>query len=354
MVDTESYLVRGIFDHQLWVYCNRSNFDKAEKHCRAAKESQIVLVPQKRRKYTFWMHGDVKLLNSKTLKIHPDVISVVTSAKKIWVLDGALHKRQCLYQEMLTVDETSRQLTSSVPLTSATFCSLFQFNGIETIMIRDNVSLLPPVVALLPYNFVQVCTYDTDYHVTSASTITVDYKNGDARGFMAGNDYIHITQKKITDILMDKKSAAFRTVSFFSSYDFTPIRIRKIVFNRPWVIYASFWYMRIELESEHGIEWSQWSKRAEEGFGANPAFTMDILGDAAKTHLAVAHRCRLRIYSVPDNKTLIFTTTEKGDESKIHPSVFESATLGFPLDENMSAFEQYKTERNKARTPMLC
>ena len=356
MVGVESYLVNGLYDGALWVYCNRDKLEEAEKHCKATVEDQIALVPQKRRGFVCWMHVDIKVVNDHTYKVHDDVAALITSSGRFWVIHGDQRERRYLLRGF---ELSGKELTYSGwnwPHREKTFFSPFQFNGIEMLNVKgwSDAFRLPPICTLLPYNHVQLCAYDEQFKVCQEKTICLDYKKGDAFGFVCGSDYLTVTQKQLKDLAKEWSTFPYRTLSFFSAYDFAPCRIKTIAFHRPWVLFPNFWYMHIELHNEHGITWSQWSKHEEEGYGLNPAFTMDILGDAARTHLHVRHRCRLRISSIKDSRTLIFTTPEKGDEKDIHPSVFESATLGFPLDENMSTLEAKKRKLEDAKKPRTC
>lgn len=360
MVGCESYLVSGLFDGALWVYCNRDKLEEADKHCKETPENHIILVPQVRRKFAFWMHVDAKVINDKTLNVHDDVADVIRSSGRIWLLNGTQRDRRGVLRGEGSFELKEKQLLlngCSWPHEEKTFLSPFQFNGVEMINLKmpcGNLFALPPICTLLPYNHLQLCAYDKDFKICEARTITLDYKKSNAFGFVCGNDYLEVTQKDINAVLREWVTQPYRTISFFSTYDFSPCYIKSIIFKRPWVLFPTFWYMHIELHNNHGITWSQWSKHEEDKYMANPTFTMDILGDAAEKHLHVRHRCRLRISAITDARTLVFTTTENGDEKNIHPSVLQTSTLGFPLDENMSTLEMKKRKIEEARKPMVC
>ena len=359
MVGSESYLVNGLYDGALWVYCNREKLEEAEQHCKKTTGAQTTLVPQLRRKFTYWMHVDAKVVDDRSVNVHDDVIAVVESSGRIWLINGPKRERRGVIRSEGTFEMKEKQLILkgwSWPHKDSTFLSPFQFNGIEMINLkkRDDLFSLPPICTLLPFNHAQLCAYDSDFRVCEVTTLSLDYKKGDAFGFVCGSDYLELTQEKMKTLVKQWSHHPYKTLSFFSTYDYEPSRIKSIVFRRPWTLFPNFWYMHIELHNDHGITWSQWSKHEEDSYGANPTFTMDIIGDAAEKHLHVRHRCRLRISSIKDSRTLIFTTPEKGDERDIHPSVLETAILGFPLDENMSTLEMKKRRLEMARRPMTC
>lgn len=358
MVGCESYLVNGLYDGALWVYCNRDKLEDAEQHCKKTT-GNLTLVPQLRRKFTYYMHVDGKVVDDQVVKVHDDVAAVIKTSGRIWLINGPKSERRGVLRSEGAFELKDKQLVLngwSWPHKENTFLSPFQFNGVEMINLkkRDDLFNLPPICTLLPFNHAQVCAYDSDFRVCEVTTLSLDYKKGDAFGFVCGSDYLELTQDNLKAFVKQWGNYPYKTLSFFSTYDYEPSRIKSIVFHRPWTLFPNFWYMHIELHNDHGITWSQWSKHEEDAYGANSSFTMDILGDAAEKHLHVRHRCRLQISSIKDSRTLIFTTPEKGDERNIHPSVLETSTLGFPLDENMSTLETKKRRIEEARRPITC
>lgn len=354
VVGANTYLVRGIYENALWVYCDRTKLDDAGSLA-ALTSQDIVLLPQQRRPYVFWMHVDAKVIKeetmqphaevktSLTIKPHQDVKTYLKASGQVWLIQDG-RKRSIL----------SNYTNTEIPAAKATMMTPFQFNGIETLEVRS-VFTLPTICTLLPFTHYQICTFNTDFEVLSSVIAPIQYKTaGAAYGLLCGHDYIDVTNETIRKQLDDAGPSKYKTLAFFSTYDFEPLRIKSITFNRPWTIWASFYYMTIELEVEHGISWSLWSRRVEDHYGLNPLFTMDIIGAAAEKHLHVQHRCRLKIYEVKNSTTLIFTTPLKGDETKLDPSILSSAKLAFPIDENMSTLMLYKRQREKAMQPMLC
>ena len=335
IVGQNTYLVNGIFDGVLWVYCDRGKLSDAQKLIAKASTPDMVLVPQKRRAYTLWMHVDSK---------HKDVKAYMEAS-----FDHQMWRVQKDYTRQIVRD-------SSTIDDDTLFVSPFQFNGLETRQVRD-IFLLPPICTLMPFTHYQICTFDNQRRVLSAYTVALDYKSDDAqRGFLCGHDDLEVINETVSSQIKIEQSAPYHTttLSFFSTFDFRPIRITKITFNRPWVLFPSFYYMTIELATPHGITWSTWSQSKENNYGLSPTFTMEILGAAAEKHLHVRHRSRLQIHQVKNAHTLIFKTPEWGDEEHIHPDVLRSATLGFPLDENMSTYMIHQRQLEQAMQPMLC
>ena len=358
LIGANAYLVRDIYDQTLWVYCDRSKLKEAAEN--AAKSNDFVLVPQRRRQYVFWMHVDATFTTPApqsfepvqqdtgavhSIKPHQDAQAYLKASGHIWLIKNGRERNL-----LSNFEEKYTLRTKSIML------SPFQFNGIEALESRGDVFRLPPICTLLPFSHYQVSAFNSDFEVVHSVTTAIDYKlQSNVYGFLCGHDYIDVTNETIKQRLKDINCPnMYKTITFFSTYDYEPVRIRKITFNRPWVIYATFYYMTIELECGHGISWSKWSKRKEDGYGLNPSFTMDIIGEAAEKHLHVQHRCRLKIHEVKNDTTLVFKTPLKGDESKIPPDVYATAKLGFPIDENMSALMIHQREKERAMQPMCC
>ena len=251
MVGIESYLVNGLYDGALWVYCNRDKLEEAGKHCKATVEDQIALVPQKRRGFACWMHVDTKVLNDHMFKVHDDVATLIKSSGRFWVINGDQRERRYLIRDLELSGKDLIYNGWSWPHRDKTFFSPFQFNGIEMLNVKGwtDVFRLPPICTLLPHNHVQLCVYDQAFQVCQEKTICLDYKKGDAFGFVCGSDYLTLTQQQLAELSQEWVAFPYRTLSFFSSYDFAPCRIKAITFHRPWVLFPSFWYMHIELHN---------------------------------------------------------------------------------------------------------
>jgi hypothetical protein len=355
-VDNNSYLVNGVFEGVLWAYCDRTHIKDAEA---LAKESKYIkLTAQKRRSYTTDIHVGATVSSESPTKvtIHKDLKGVVELCPEIWT--SYISEKRVYKKEEYTLTGAILEFKSSVPwgIKSPIFISPFRFNGIEGVLMNSHstagncIVRLPSISTVLPYNYYQVNVYDKEYKLLESKLQS--FKN--LVGVVKAADYLDIRNPDVLQTLSSVSSEAAykKTISFFSTYDYEPVRIKSIVFNRPWSITTDFYYMTISLESAHKIDWQKWAKR--NGGREEASFSMSIVGEHAQKHLRASHRSNLRISSIKDSTTIIFTVPDYGNEDDIHPDVFiKGSYLGLPLDENMSLLQIQKRAHDLAMAPNL-